>query len=76
MAATQEKTQKKLGAIIRKKRQAQNLSQESFADLCGVHRTYMGAIERGERNISLLNICRVASALDLKPSELFSEANM
>ncbi len=76
MIATQEQVQKNLGAVIRKKRHAQNLSQESFADLCGVHRTYMGAIERGERNISLLNIRRIASALNLKPSELFSEASI
>ena len=76
MVTTQEKAQKHLGAVIRKKRQAQNLSQESFADICGVHRTYMGAIERGERNISLLNIRRIASALNLKPSDLFLEAKM
>jgi transcriptional regulator with XRE-family HTH domain len=76
MIATQKQTQKQLGAIIRKKREAQELSQEGFADICGVHRTYMGAIERGERNVSLMNICRIASALNLKPSELFAEAKM
>lgn len=76
MAATQKQAQKQLGAVIRKKREAQELSQEGFANICGVHRTYMGAIERGERNISFMNIRRIASALDLKPSELFAEAKM
>ncbi|VAW89583.1 hypothetical protein MNBD_GAMMA18-1706, partial [hydrothermal vent metagenome] len=39
---------------------------------CGVHRTYMGAVERGERNISLMNIIRIADALKMKPSELLA----
>ncbi|MCG8632337.1 MAG: helix-turn-helix domain-containing protein [Desulfobacterales bacterium] len=76
MAITQEQAQKNFGAVIRRKRQAQNLSQEGFADICGVHRTYMGSIERGERNISLLNICRIATALGSQPSALLSEAGM
>lgn len=76
MLATQKKAQKQFGVVIRKNREAQKLSQESLADLVGVHRTYMGSIERGERNISLLNIRRIASALNLKPSELFAEAKM
>lgn len=76
MAITQKQAQKNLGAVIRKKRQAQNLSQEGFADICGVHRTYMGSIERGERNISLLNIRRIATALDIQPSALLFEAKI
>ena len=76
MAITQEQAQKNLGTVIREKRQAKNLSQESFADICGVHRTYMGSIERGERNISLLNIRRIATALDIHPSALLAEAEM
>lgn len=57
-------------------REAQELSQEAYADICGVHRTYMGAIERGERNISLMNIRRIAAALNIKLSELFKEAKL
>ena len=76
MLLTQKQAQKQLGAVIRKNRKAQELSQEGFADLCGIHRTYMGAVERGERNISLMNIRRIASALNLKLSELFAEAKM
>ena len=76
MAITQQQAQKNLGTVIREKRQAKNLSQESFADICGVHRTYMGSIERGERNLSLLNIRRIATALNIHPSVLLSEAGM
>ena len=47
-------------------------SQESFADVCGVHRTYIGSIERGERNISFSNLLGIADALKIKPSELLS----
>jgi transcriptional regulator with XRE-family HTH domain len=46
------------------------LSQEALADLAGLHRTYIGSIERGERNISIDNIERLANALDCKVTEL------
>jgi len=62
--------------VIREKREALELSQERFANLCGMHRTYMGPIERGERNVSLLNIRRIASVLGLKLSELFAAAKI
>ena len=76
MAINQEKAQLRLGEIIRVKRKEMGYSQESFASYCGVHRTYMGAVERGERNISLLNIVRIANALKLQPSELFALAKL
>ncbi|MBI3186316.1 MAG: helix-turn-helix transcriptional regulator [Gammaproteobacteria bacterium] len=76
MAIDQDKAQKQLGAIIRDNRKASGYSQEEFASYCGVHRTYMGAIERGERNISLMNIIRIANALKMKPSELFTLAKL
>ena len=50
------------------------LSQEAFADKCRVHRTYMGVGERGEVNISLDNIQKIAPALDVAVSALFAEA--
>jgi len=59
-----------LGQAIRQLRISTGLSQEAFADRCGLHRTYVGGIERGERNLSFANLLRVASALGLRPSEL------
>jgi transcriptional regulator with XRE-family HTH domain len=76
MAIDQQKAQKRLGVVIRDKRKEMGYSQEAFASYCGVHRTYMGAVERGERNISLLNIIRIANALKLQPSELFAMAKL
>ena len=62
----------KLGARIRKLRSARDFSQESFADACGLDRTYVGGVERGERNLGFKNILRIARALDVSPSELLS----
>ena len=56
------------GSIIRALRQEAGHSQESLAEVCGLHRTYVGAVERGERNISLLNIVALARALDVPAS--------
>ena len=67
---------KQLGEVIRAKRKALGYSQESFAPVCGIHRTYMGAIERGERNVALENLIRIAAALDLKLSDLLAEAGL
>jgi len=55
---------------IRELRLAKGFSQEALADEAGVHRTYMGSVERGERNISLDNIVRIARALKVGPSNL------
>jgi DNA-binding XRE family transcriptional regulator len=59
------------GNRIRQLRKARGLSQEAFADLCQLDRTYVGGIERGERNVSLVNISKLADALDISPKELF-----
>ncbi|MDR1145163.1 MAG: helix-turn-helix domain-containing protein [Verrucomicrobiales bacterium] len=65
-----------LGKAIREGRKAMKVSQENFAELCGLHRTYIGHIERGEQNISFVNIRRVAVVLGIKPSRLFLNANL
>jgi transcriptional regulator with XRE-family HTH domain len=52
------------------------MSQEALADAAGIDRSHMGKIERGERNLSLLNLMRVASALDALPSDLLREAGL
>lgn len=62
--------QKTLGIKIRELRLQQGISQESLADLTGLHRTYIGSVERGERNISLNNIIEIARALKTTPSIL------
>ena len=56
----------KLGENIRELRKSKGFSQESFADEAGLDRTYMGGIERGERNIATINLIRIALALDVE----------
>lgn len=58
---------------IRNYRKKQNLSQEDLATRCDLHRTYIGSVERGERNISALNIEKIAKALGVKPEDLVGE---
>jgi len=64
--------QKQFGDRIRVLRLAKGLSQEELAFRAGMHRTYLGGIERGERNPALKNIAAIAKALDVTLSELFS----
>ena len=66
-----DKVRKEFGIRVRELRKAAGYSQEGFADECGLHRTYIGAIERGEKNISIDNIAKIAAALKLKLGELF-----
>jgi transcriptional regulator with XRE-family HTH domain len=61
----------RLGKRIRELRAQRGWSQEQFADVCRVHRTYMGHLERGEKNVSFSSIERVAKALDVSLAELF-----
>jgi transcriptional regulator with XRE-family HTH domain len=65
-----------LGQGIRQLREAAGLSQEALADAAGIDRSHMSRIERGKRNVSFLNICRVAEALGRKPSEILTAANL
>jgi transcriptional regulator with XRE-family HTH domain len=60
------------GANLRSRRLALGLSQEEFAEKADLHWTYIGGIERGERNLGLLNIVKVARALKITPSELLA----
>lgn len=59
--------QKTVGRNLRAYRQARGLSQEAFADLVGVHRTYMGGLERGERNLTLRSVERIAEQIGVDP---------
>jgi transcriptional regulator with XRE-family HTH domain len=58
------------GKRVKEERSKQNLSQEEFAEMAGVHRTYIGMIERGEKNITLSNIQKIAKALNINVSDL------
>ncbi len=60
------------GTAIREKRHALNLSQEELAARCGLHRTYLADVERGERNPSLVSILRIASGLGVPASDLMA----
>ena len=61
----------RFGKALRKRRHKLGVSQEEFADLCGLDRTYVGGIERGERNLALVNIEKLARALRISLSDLF-----
>jgi transcriptional regulator with XRE-family HTH domain len=61
------------GRAVRSARASAGFSQEKLADLAGIHRTYIGDVERGVRNISLINMTRIAAALKLPLSRLIVE---
>lgn len=64
---------KSFGQVIRQLRDEQKLSQEQLAFLAGLDRTYIGGIERGERNVALLNMARIADALKVNLSHVFAQ---
>ncbi len=63
--------QKRLGLRIKHLRKRHGWSQEEFAHFCGLHRAYMGSVERGERNVTLKNLQILAKTLDTSLSKLF-----
>jgi transcriptional regulator with XRE-family HTH domain len=60
-------------ANVRRLRQARGFSQEELAERAGVHRTYVGMLERGEKNVTIYNIERIALALDVTPDVLLQQ---
>jgi transcriptional regulator with XRE-family HTH domain len=62
--------QRILGQNLRAYREARGLSQEAFADTLGLHRTYVGGLERGERNLTLKSVERIAAQIDEEPLAL------
>ena len=64
--------QRTVGANLRAYRQEHGLSQEAFAEVLGVHRTYMGGVERGERNLTLKSVEKIAEQLGVEVLELLT----
>ena len=67
------KVLKAFGEVVRNGRKAlDDISQEELAERAGLHRTYLGGVEQGRRNLSLLTIMTIAKALEVEPEELFA----
>lgn len=64
------------GMSIKYYRNKKGISQEKLAEITGLHRTYISEVERGNRNISLINISKIATALDISVSDLFIYINL
>jgi transcriptional regulator with XRE-family HTH domain len=67
----EKNTQRLFGKALRRERDKTELSQEELAAKAGLDRSYVGSVERGERNISLLNIVKLSRALGIPPAKLF-----
>jgi transcriptional regulator with XRE-family HTH domain len=63
------------GVAVRALRQERRWSQEELADRVGIHRTYIGGVERGERNIGLVNVGRIAKAFGMSVAKLMAEVD-
>ena len=59
------------GRAIKEYRMKKGISQEELAELCGLHRTYISDVERGERNVSLVNIQKICNALEIRIYKIF-----
>ncbi len=66
----------KLGEAVREARKARGLSQEAIADAAGIDRSHMGKIERGERNVTVLNLAKIAAALNASASDILRSSGL
>ncbi len=71
MKISHENILNEFGKRLREIRKGKGLSQEALADSCNLDRTYIGGIERGERNVSLVNIIKISEALNVSPKNFF-----
>jgi transcriptional regulator with XRE-family HTH domain len=67
---TPGKDARRFGEEVRKRREVRGYSQERLAERAGLHRTFIGRVERGETNVTLYNIIRLARGLSIRPSQL------
>lgn len=65
----------RVGFRVRERRTAMKLTQAQLAENCGLHRTFIGSVERGERNVALLSLRKIATALRVTPAELLAESD-
>jgi transcriptional regulator with XRE-family HTH domain len=72
----QGELQKVFGRNLRAYRKAEGASQEAFATRLGVHRTYLGGVERGERNLTLKSVERIAGVIDVHPVSLLTRGSL
>jgi transcriptional regulator with XRE-family HTH domain len=63
----------RVGDRVRERRTSLHLTQATLAEKCGLHRTFIGSVERGERNLALLSLRKIAVALRMTPAELLTE---
>jgi transcriptional regulator with XRE-family HTH domain len=73
MSSEESQVKTRFGIRVRALRVAAGMSQEELADRCALDRTYIGGVERGERNVSLVNIHRLAVGLGVNPEDLFHD---
>lgn len=66
----------RVGRVIRSERKALDMSQEALADAAGLDRSHMGKIERGERNVTLMNLIRIAGAMNKSVSDILCSAGL
>lgn len=69
---TTEHVKQQFGNRVRELRRVAGLTQEELADAAELDRSYVGSVERGERNLSIENVCRLAAAIGVSPGEFFS----
>lgn len=70
---TPRSVKSRFGYTLRKLREERGYSQEELAERAGLHRNYVGGVERGERNVGLENVVKLANALSISPRELFAD---